>query len=115
MSLGALDGHIYISKNNKGLARAAMGHLHTLCEVGGKKCLKLVPMGLCDSLRVYWGHWRDIFIPEGSVGVRPVVGNARERRICWRGRPSKGHRWLVGVLRSIYLMDETPKMAKLRG
>lgn len=115
MNLGALDGHIYISKNNKGLARAAMGHLHTLCEVGGKKCLKLIPMGLCDSLRVYWGHWGDVFISDGSVRVRPVVRNARERRVRRRGWPSKGHRWLVGVLRSVYLMAETPRMPRLRG
>jgi hypothetical protein len=86
---------IEISKD-KDLAHAAMGHLPTLCEVGGKKCLKLIPMDLCDSLRVHWGHWGDVFILDGSVRLRPVVRNARKRRVCGRSWPSKGHRWLVG-------------------
>ena len=81
-----------------------LGHLRTLCEVGGKKRLKLVPMHLCDSLRVHWGHWGDFFIPDGSVRVSSVVGNARERRVRWRGWSSKSHLWLIGVIGRICLM-----------
>jgi len=97
---------IDISKD-KELAHAVTRHLHTICEVGRKKCLKLVPMGLCDSLRVYWGQWGDVFIRNGSVRVSPVVRYARERRVRRRSWPSKGHRWLVGVVGSIYRMVNT--------
>jgi len=94
---------MYISKD-KYPAHVAMGYLRTLYEVGGKKCLKLVPMHLCDSLRVYLGHWGDVSALDGSVRISPVVGNARERSVCRRGWPSLGHLWSVNVVGSIYLM-----------